>query len=134
MARFDRSDWAKFILRAAIAGNMLFHGVHKLHAGIPGFEKLRVSRGLPEFLSHGVYVGEVLAPTLMLLGVFTRPASAVFAFNMGIAVRLAHPDALFALGKHGEWQLELQSLYFFGAIVIAIIGGGKISLKRDRWN
>jgi len=67
---------------------------------------------------------------VILLGIYARPAAIVFAFNMIVAVLLAHPADILKLGDHGEWAIELPVLYFLGAIAIALLGAGQITATR----
>jgi putative oxidoreductase len=110
-----------FILRWAVAGSLLLHGISKLLHGIGSIEGLVVSAGLPAFVAYGVLIGEVLAPLLVLANRFVTPAALVMAFNMVVAVALVHASQIFTLGKSGGWALELQGLYFFGALAIAFL-------------
>jgi putative oxidoreductase len=43
---------------------------------------------------------------------------------------------LFALTKQGGWALELQGLYLFGALSVALMGAGRLSVAgpNGRWN
>ena len=77
-----------------------------------------------------------MAPTLIILGVLTRPAALVVVFNMLIAIYLAHSHQLFQLTKTGGWFLELQVFFLFGALCVALLGAGKFSLAgtRGRFN
>lgn len=127
-----REDLGKLVLRGTIAGLMLFHGVHKLGHGIPGIVANLAKRGLPAFFGYGVYIGEIVAPMLVLIGIFTRPSAAVIAFNMFVAVYLAHASDVFTLGKVGQWGIELQALFGFGALAIAMLGAGRYSLSRGK--
>lgn len=113
------------VLRLAIGGLMLFHGVDKLNHGIGWMPGALARKGLPELLAYGVYVGEVLAPLLLLLGWFPRFAGSMVTVTMGVAVFVAHSGDVFALGKHGQWALELQALYGLGGLAIALLGAGK---------
>jgi len=113
------------LLRLTVAGLMLFHGVAKLRHGLGPIESLLAGAGLPTWFAYGVIVGEVIAPILILAGVLVRPAALVIAFNMVVAVALAHPAQLFTLGRTGGYGLELQAFYFFGAIAIALLVDGK---------
>jgi putative oxidoreductase len=126
------SDVGKLILRVIVGGLMLFHGVAKLRNGISGIEDMVESKGMPGFFAYGVYVGEVLAPLLMMVGWQTRIAAAVFAFNMVVAVLLAHASDIFSLTTHGTWAIELQAFYIFAAVSIALIGPGSLSASRGR--
>ena len=113
------------LLRLTVAGLMLFHGVAKLRHGLGPIESLLSGAGLPSWFAYGVIVGEVIAPILMLAGVLVRPAALVIAFNMVVAVALAHPTQLLSIGKTGGYGLELQAFYFFGALAVAMLVDGK---------
>jgi len=125
-------DWGKLLLRVTLGGLMLFHGVSKLTGGLGGIRGMLAGKGLPEALAYGVYVGEVLAPLLLIAGLFTRVSAVVFAFNMLVAVLLAHAGDFASLDEHGGWALELQALYFFPAIAVALLGPGRYSVDGRR--
>ncbi|TWT54372.1 putative oxidoreductase CatD [Rubripirellula amarantea] len=123
-------DLGKLVLRVTIGGLMLLHGLAKLKSGVGGIEGMLEGKGLPTFIAYGVYVGEIVVPILMALGVFTRISALIFAFNMVVAIYLAHAGDLFSLGDHGGWAVELAGLYLFGAVAIALLGPGRFALKR----
>ena len=130
-------DLGKFLLRLAVAGLMLPHGIHKVVQGIGQIQQMVIGTGLPEVLAYGVYVGEVLAPVLILIGYYTRPAAAVLAFNMAVAILLAHSNQILQIDRqHGNLALEVQYLYLFGAAAIALLGAGKYSLSKGstKWD
>src|SRR5512133_1623136 len=110
---FHRPIAGFFLLRLAVAGLMLLHGISKLMHGLGPIEGMLVNAGLPAFIAYGVLIGEVIAPLLVLANRFVVPAALVMAFNMIVAVALAHSSQVFTLGKAGGWALELQGLYFF---------------------
>jgi putative oxidoreductase len=118
----------KLLLRCVLAVLMLFHGVHKVVHGIDGIREILAVRGLPTFIAPGVYIGEVVAPLLMIAGVYARPAALVFSFNMVIAVATDHPHQLFTLGRSGNYALELQALFLVGGLVVAMMGPGRWTL------
>jgi putative oxidoreductase len=111
---------------------MLFHGVSKLTHGIAGIIASVDKRGLPHAFAYGVYVGEVIAPLLIVAGFYSRPAALVLAFNMVVAVWLAHSGDVFTLGQGGKWGIELQALFGFGAVAIALLGAGRYSASRGK--
>ena len=74
------NDLGKLLLRLPVGGLMLFHGIHKLKNGLGFIEKTLADAGLPTYLSYGVLLGEVLAPLLIVFGVFSRPAALLEAF------------------------------------------------------
>src|SRR6056297_2831692 len=104
-------DTGKLLLRLTLGGLMLFHGIAKLGGDLSFIEGLLTDRGLPAWLAYGVYVGEVVTPLLMILGLFTRLSAIVFAFNMLMAIGLAHGGEIFSLGEYGEWAIEVPMLY-----------------------
>jgi putative oxidoreductase len=85
--------------------------------------------GLPAVLAYGVYVGEVLAPLAVLAGWYARIGAALIAVNMVFAVVLAHRSQLTDLSNNGGWALELQAMYFFTAIALAMCGPGRYSVN-----
>lgn len=107
---------------------MLLHGWDKIQSGVEGIAGMVASEGLPGFVAYGVYVGEVLAPLLIVVGLFTRFSAVVFAFNMVVATLLAHEGDLGKLTEHGGWAVELQALYLFPALALALMGPGRLSL------
>ena len=110
-----------FLLRLTVAGLMLLHGISKLRNGVGPIEGLVVNAGFPAFTAYGVLIGEVVAPLFVLANRFVAPAALVMAFNMMVAVALVHTSPFFTLGKSGGWALELQGLYFFGSLAIALM-------------
>ena len=120
----------KLVLRITIGGLMLFHGYAKIKNGVGGIEGMLQGHGLPTYLAYGVYVGEVVVPILMIVGLFTRLSSLVFVFNMVVAVALGHSADLLSLGEHGGWKIELPMLYLLGALTIALIGPGNFALGK----
>ncbi|MDD9257112.1 DoxX family protein [Klebsiella variicola] len=107
----SHDDAGKLLLRLAVGGLMLFHGLHKLLDGVGGISGMLVAKGLPGFIAYGVLVGEVVAPCLLILGVLTRPAALVLAFTMVVA-----------------WAIENLVYFFVGALAIALLGAGRYSL------
>lgn len=118
-------DIGKFILRVSLGGMFFMHGIGKIQNGVGGIEKLLLAKNLPEFLAYGVFIGEVIAPILMIIGFRTKIAALMIAGTMAIAVWLAHSQDIYHLNKNGGWGIELQALYFFGAMAIFFLGGGK---------
>ena len=121
----NNADLGKLLLRLSVGGLMLFHGIDKLQNGYGFVEKMVARADLPALLAHGVLVGEVLAPILILLGLYTRLAALAEATVMVMAIWLVHPGDLFKLGDHGAHALELQALYLFGSLAIFFLGAGR---------
>ncbi len=129
----SHDDAGKFLLRLAVGGLMLFHGLHKLMDGVEGISGMLVAKGLPGFIAYGVLVGEVLAPCLLILGILTRPAALVLAFTMVVAWLMVGLDKTFALDAVGAWAIENLAYFFVGALAIALLGAGRYSLAVSRF-
>lgn len=123
-------DGALLIVRLAVGGLMLAHGIEKLRTGLDPIEGLLAAKGLPTALAYGVPVGEILAPVLMLAGVFGRVGALILAFNMVMSIWLAFGDKLFVVDEHGALLYELNLLYLAGALAILFAGSGRYSLRR----
>jgi putative oxidoreductase len=132
----NNSDLGKLLLRLSAGGLMMFHGIHKLIHG-HGFIVMKLKQaGLPAFLVAGVPLGEVVAPLLIVLGLYSRLAALVQASVMIMAIYLVHTGDLFSIDKHGGYALELQVFYLFGSLAVFFLGSGRYSFSRGagRWN
>lgn len=130
------NDLGKLVLRVVLGVLILFHGVSKLLHG-PGYIiGVVTGAGLPSFLAYGVYVGEVVAPLLLLLGYWTRVGALIIVINMLVAVGLVHMGQFAMLNDTGGWALELQGMFFGTALAIMLFGAGRYSLggNNGRWN
>lgn len=120
--------------RITIAGLMLFHGMAKL-SSLNGIKSMLAEAGLPEVMAYGVYITELIAPILILIGFRIRLASIIFFFGMIAALLLAHSENLFAISKTGGLEIELILLYAFGALVFFFTGAGKYAVSTShRWD
>lgn len=124
------TDLGRLILRLALGGLILLHGIAKLRGGIDPIAGMVAGAGLPPFVAYGVYVGEVIAPLMVIAGWYSAIGAAVIAVNMLFAVGLAHRADLLVLSGTGGWALELQGMYFFTAVAVALLGPGRYSVNR----
>jgi putative oxidoreductase len=129
-------DRGKLVLRVLLAALILFHGVSKLIGGVGFITGMLTKAGLPTVLGYGVYIGEVVAPLLILFGIFTRAAALVVVVNMIVALLLVHTSQFFTLNETGGWAIELQALYLGTAVAVALLGAGRYSVGglRGRFN
>ncbi len=129
----NSNDWGKLLLRLMVGGMMLPHGIAKIVNGVGGIANLFASKGIPGFLAYGAYLGEVIAPILVILGLYTRIAALVIAGTIVVAVAVAHPgDILTFSSRTGAWGIELQAFYIFGGFAIALLGAGSYSLDAKK--
>lgn len=130
--QFQKNDIGRFILRLSIGGLMLFHGMNKLIYGNEQVTQILESVGMPAFLSFGVFIGEVLAPILLIAGQWTRLAGFFIAVDMLVATLLVHSAQMDEINQMGGWMLELNALYFLGAVAIMFLGSGHISTSKGK--
>lgn len=123
----------KLIVRLTVGVLMLFHGIAKvLHPGTLDFiGGTLAGAGLPGALAYGVYVGEIVAPLMVILGIQARMGGLIIVLNMIFAILLVHTGDLFSLTDHGGWRLELQGFYLFGGLAIMFLGSGRMAVKPD---
>lgn len=127
----DYPNLGRLLLRLTIAGLLLFHGIAKLQHGLGGVNGLLTASGLPSFIGYGVYVGEILAPILVILGLFTRPAAFIIFATMVFATLLLGMEGFGTITATGAWGYENQALFAFGALVIMFLGSGSLSVSRN---
>ncbi|MEO8253744.1 MAG: DoxX family protein [Flavobacterium sp.] len=122
------------ILRIALGFLMLLHGIAKIgHTSFIG--GMLAEKGLPSFLSYGVYFTEIIAPLLILVGFRTRLAATVYVFGALFALFLAHSENIFQLNENGGWELELLGLYIAGGLTLFCTGAGKIAVSSsNKWD
>ena len=121
-------DAALLILRVVLGLLILLHGVSKLPPP-PEFLVTALSeRGLPSVLAYGVYLGEIVGPILIIVGIWTRLGALLIVANMIVAVLVAHTGDLFHINKQGGYQLELQAMYLFTAVALTLTGAGRYSV------
>jgi len=129
-------DAAKLLLRLTLGLLMLLHGIAKVTGGIDPILGMVAKAGLPSAFGYLVYVGEIAAPLLLIVGAWTCAAALVIAINMVVAVALVHASQLATLLPTGGWALELQAFYLAMALAIALLGAGRFSVGGigGHWN
>ena len=121
-------DIGKLVLRLALGVLMLLHGISKVVNGVDGIVGMVTGLGLPAAVAYGVYLGEVVGPLLVIVGLYTRVGALLIAGNMLFALLLAHRAELFTLAPSGGWALELQAMFLFGAVAVLLLGAGRFSV------
>lgn len=120
----------KLILRITLGFLILLHGIGKLMHGIDWLDGALTAAGLPTFFKYGVYVGEIVAPLLVISGYYSRIGAWLIAVNMVFAIGLAHWGELFAIDGSGGLAIEKQYLFLIVAIAIALIGPGRYAANQ----
>jgi putative oxidoreductase len=121
-------DFGKLLLRLTVGVLLLFHGVGKAIHGIGDIHGMIAAHHLPPWLAYGVFMGEVVGPILVILGLFARAGALLIAIDIVFAVWLAGMDSLFAINADGGYALELEAFFLLGALSILCLGAGRFSL------
>ncbi|MDO9435542.1 DoxX family protein [Hydrogenophaga sp.] len=116
---FNQPRFGVLLLRWTLALLMVLHGWAKITGGVGGIEGMLVAKGLPGFLAYGAYLGEFVAPLMLLAGFWVVPAALLIAINMVFALVLAHAGHFNDLTSSGGWRLELQAFFLMTALVVA---------------
>jgi putative oxidoreductase len=139
-------DLALLVLRLAGIGLVVGHGWGKLirmAGGNLGFVESVQKLGFPAplFFAWAAVIAETLLASLVTLGLFTRPAAAVCAFNVAVAAFLrhqAHRQGLMLIGLRyyppetvkGWGNPELALIYLIIFLALALAGGGRFAVER----
>ncbi len=128
------TDLGLLILRIAVGGLMLLHGIAKI--GNTSFiGGMLEEKGLPYIMSYGVYITEIIAPLLIIAGFRTRLSSVAYVFGALFALFLVHSGQIFSLNETGGWELELLGMYISGALCLFFTGGGKLAVSSsNQWD
>jgi putative oxidoreductase len=115
-------NWTFRVLTIGLGVLMLFHGVHKVLNGIDFIIPLLEAYNVPyaEYVSYGVYVGEIFAPLLLISGYYIRVAGAIIVFNMLVAIFLVHQAEILTLTEHGSWSIETPMLYLIIGLALLL--------------
>jgi putative oxidoreductase len=127
-------DFGKLVLRITLGALLLFHGMHMLLNGIAPIKAMVAAHNIPDVAAYGVYLGEIAAPLMVLLGVFARVGGALIAVNMVTAVLLAGMSQATVFNAIGGYGLELEAFYFWSAVAVMLLGAGRFAIAGGRWN
>lgn len=126
------NDIGRLLLRIALGAVLLFHGIYKLTHGVEWVKGPLSQLGLPGFLAYGLYLAEIVAPILIMLGLITRLSVLVVAIDMIMAFVLMAWKRILTTGPAGGWGVELEFLILFAALVLFFTGSGKYGISKGR--
>jgi putative oxidoreductase len=119
-------------LAVGLAVLLLFHGVDKIVNGVGDIQNMLEKLSIPyaKYLAHGVYIGEVIAPLLLIFNHYIRIALALIIVNMISAIFFTHRTTLFTVNNHGAWSIEVPLLYLIISITLFFLYKPKQQFKR----
>ena len=128
----NNAGYAPLIMRVPVGLTLMAHGSQKLFGmfggyGLEGTGQWMASIGLtPGYLMAFLAgSGEFFGGLFLLLGLLLRPAAAVVAFTMLVALFTVHiHNGLFMANNGYEYALTLAAI----ALSLVVSGAGKVSL------
>jgi putative oxidoreductase len=137
IATILRTDdqWASVALRIPVGIILAAHGAQKLFAwfggyGLEGTAQFMASQGLEPGYLMALLAGsaEFFGGIALIIGLLVRPAAAVSAFTMLVAIIVVHGASGLFLSNGGfEFALALFSI----TLALVFLGGGKLSLDQE---
>ncbi len=127
-------DFGKLVLRLNLSVLLLLHGIYLLLNGLQPIRQLLEAHNIPGNFAYGAYLGELVAPVLILLGVYSRVGGVLVVANMLVCLALLHSAQFLTLSSGGGYALEAQAFYLFGGLAVALLGAGRLRLGPESWN
>ncbi|MGH7336518.1 MAG: DoxX family protein [Myxococcota bacterium] len=116
------TPYAALIMRLAVGGVFLLHGIAKLRDGVTQSAAYLDGLGFPlaMILAVALITVETVGAVSVLLGMLTRAWAAAMAVVMALAILVVKLPA----GRN----IELEALLFAGALTLVALGDGPLSL------
>jgi putative oxidoreductase len=116
-------DLGLLVLRVVAGLSMAFgHGIKKLPPP-DGFVKAVSGMGMPGFMAWGATLAEFGGGLLIAIGLFTRPAAALWIITMLVALVGVHRNDPFA-------KQEMALLYLCMGLLFLLAGPGRFAVDR----
>lgn len=127
---WTNSDIGLLLVRLVFGCLFFMHGFHKFHAGTADAAAILAGNGLPGVLANFVYVSEMLAPALIVLGIYTRLSILTVLVTM-VTIFYVLPFPIL-LDEHGA--LNIESHLFFTVLPLALFftGPGRYRLMQNK--
>jgi len=126
---WTNSDIGLLIVRIALGGIIFFHGFNKIVHGIADQWAILEDHGIPGVFIYFVYVSEVIAPILVVLGILTRYANLTIIVTM-IVIFYALPYPI-GLDEHGAMNIESQLYFLLLSVALFFTGPGRYVLRKN---
>ncbi|HXB61267.1 MAG TPA: DoxX family protein [Acidobacteriaceae bacterium] len=117
--------YGALVLRLALGACMVYHGYGKVVPGhaMDHYAHYIVSLGLPYWLGYVSALTEFAGGILVFFGLLTRPAAALIAINMLVAIVKVN-------AHQGLDACQLSGLLLAMAVALVCFGGGAYALDR----
>ena len=125
-------DLGILFARLGLGVCLFMHGFAKISHGIDGVKGILAKAGLPEIVAYGSYIGEVVAPIVIILGIFSR-IGALLVIGTRLTITYAYHGLgnLLELTNVGVFKAEILYLYIALSFCIIFNGSGKYAIRKD---
>ncbi len=124
---WENNDIGVLIMRVSLGVLILFHGWHKVVHGIDMPMARMESWGFPGFLMYFAYISEVLAPLLLIAGIFCRLSTLAIFLTMTTVMYIELKTGI-GLDRFGAPTIEGQLFYWFFSAALFFTGSGRYCL------
>jgi putative oxidoreductase len=116
------TPYAAFIMRLAVGGVFLLHGIAKFERGIGATAHMLAGIGFPFATIFAVILMtiETIGAICILLGILTRVWAAAMAVVMVVAI--------LAVKVRNGMNFEVEALLLAGAVTLVALGDGPLSV------
>ena len=116
------TPYAAFIMRLAVGGVFLRHGIAKFENGIGGTAAFLAEHHFPFATIFAVILIaiETVGAVCVLLGILTRAWAAVMTIEMVVAI--------LAIKLPAHQSIELEALLLAGCLTLVALGDGPLSI------
>lgn len=116
------TPYAAFIMRLAVGGVFLIHGIAKFERGIGATAQMLANVGFPFAWIFAVILItiETVGAICVLLGILTRAWATAMAAVMVVAI--------LAVKLRNGMNFELEALLLAGAVTLVALGDGPLSI------
>ncbi|MEH7383653.1 DoxX family protein [Bacillus sp. JJ1533] len=125
----NKFELGNLIIRVVLGITFFIHGLVKFQDGIENTVGWFESIGLPGVLAYGVAVIELVGGIMLVLGLFSRIVSILFAIVMvGAIVKVKLAIGFLGNGQMAGYELDLAFLAM--AVMLAITGSKAFALDQ----
>ncbi|WP_010282993.1 DoxX family protein [Bacillus timonensis] len=125
----NKFELGSFIIRVVLGITFFIHGLVKFQGGVENTAGWFESIGIPGVLAYGVATVELVGGIMLVLGLFTRIVSILFAVIMvGAIIKVKLPIGFLGDGQMAGYELDLAFLAM--AVMLAIVGSKAFALDQ----
>ena len=125
----NKFELGQLIIRVVLGITFFIHGLDKFQGGVENTAGWFESIGIPGVVAYGVAVVELVGGIMLVLGLFSRIVSILFAVVMvGAIVKVKLAIGFLGNGQTAGYELDLAFLAM--AVMLAITGSKAFALDQ----